>query len=305
VLALLTAACDPSDRAYVREGIGTRLETPGIVDQTVTEDSYLAQLCAQGDCGGRNDYTTIVQAGMNDIDRRCDAYLTWLDARRRDKEPILNQIAAVGATTGAILTATSAGAVPLAIAGQAFGLASLTYSNWNSRLLLAVDHSTVQTIVYSRQTDFRNQIRNLRVLDRPQAIYLLRNYLRICLPITIETDINTSITLVQRGDAVAAKTNPVVKLARPAIIRDVRAPLVRVIPSGTSGEPTDPVLIASIRKALCLSESGSLDETTHKRLGIYLDSIKQPHSEKFFRREMILLDRLIRNNKTADCSLFG
>jgi hypothetical protein len=154
-------------------------------------------------------------------------------------------------------------------------------------------------------------------------VYLIRNYLRICMPFSIEMSINNTVTLFQRGGADALREKPLLTRTAPAtsttsaairgtttprpIIRDVNAPLQRqdASPRGPSGEITDPNIIASVRRALCLSPSGGLDDTARKRLGIYLDSIKQPHSERFLPREMVLLNRLIRNNKTADCRLFS
>lgn len=96
---------------------------------------------------------------------------------------------------------------------------------------------------------------------------------------------------------------------RPTRILDGNTQLTRVVPQqrlGSSGEPTDPVIIASIRQALCLKPkpTGGLDEDAHRRLGIYLDSINKPHSERFAHREMTFVNRLIDNNITADCSLF-
>ena len=55
----------------------------------------------------------------------------------------------------------------------------------NSRLLISVNQSTVQEVVYGSQGQFREKIRDYRVPDQPAAIYLLRNYLRLCMPITI------------------------------------------------------------------------------------------------------------------------
>jgi hypothetical protein len=211
-LALLTSACDPRDRTYFSEGVGTSLYTSETVDAVAAQDAYLDALCGTSGCATPME---LVQTGMNDIDRRCDAYLSWLDARRRDKEPILTEIGAVGSATSAIMLASGVGVTPIGIVAQAFGLATQTYSNWNSRLLLEVDHSTVQTVVYTRQTDFRNTIAMQSVPDRARAIYLLRNYLRICLPLTIETDINTSVKLAQLGAGAAVPANPVVQTAMP------------------------------------------------------------------------------------------
>lgn len=215
--------CDPAtDRKYVREGIGTDLYTDDVGGRTQLQDVYVTHICEQAGLAPSNCvvdsfsptvWTAFVQAGMNDIDQRCDAYLTWLDAQRRDREPVLRQLATMAAATQAIMTVSGAGTDSLTIVAEAFGLASATYANWNSRLLLAVNQSTVQTVVYSRQTDFRNSIAKEEVANRPRALYLLRNYLRICMPLTIETDINTSVTLVQRDAGAAVKARPVVGTA--------------------------------------------------------------------------------------------
>jgi len=305
-LALTTAACDPTtERRYFTEGAGVDLYTADRAQQIELQREYINFVCEQAgpNCGG--GWTAFVQAGMNDIDQRCDGFLTWLDARRRDREPVLGEINAVSTATHAIMTVTGASPRSLDIATAAFGLASASYMNWNSRLLISVNQSTVQTVVYSRQTDFRQKINGYVVPDQGAAIYLLRSYLRICLPTTIEAEINTTPTLVQRGDPMTAKNNPIVNPVRPAVIRKVSAPIQRVESHAISGEPTDPAVVAGIRRALCLNEDGGLDEAAHKRLGIYLKSINQPPSEQFMRREMILLNRLIDNNKTANCSLFG
>jgi hypothetical protein len=156
------------------------------------------------------NWPVFVQAGMNDIDLRCDGFLTWLDARRRDKEPVLNEISALSTATHSIMMVTAASQKSLGIVVAAFGLATDTYTNWNSRLLLAINQSTVQEVVYTSQSKFREKINTFRITDQPTAIYLLRNYLRLCMPTTIEAAVNISTTLVQRDIPLEAQENLVV-----------------------------------------------------------------------------------------------
>lgn len=221
VLALLTAACDPVSERYFREGAGTDLNSSNLAQSSQLQDEYVAYICAEAgyslvdpsggtSCFANGGWTAFAQAGMNDIDQRCDAYLAWLDAQRRDRSPVLNELSAVETGAHSIMTVAGVSSASLNILTSAFGLATATYSNLNSRLLLDVNNSTVQTIVYTRQFEFRQAIARENVTDRPRAIYLLRNYLRICMPITIETDINTSVTLVQRDVGGAVKARPVV-----------------------------------------------------------------------------------------------
>jgi len=235
IFALTAAGCDPvTERRYFNEGAGVDLYTADRATQVELLNKYIAFICGQAgsDCGG--NWTAFVHAGMNDIDQRCDGFLTWLDARRRDKEPILAELSALNTAVHAIMTVTGSSPKSLDIVTAAFGLATATYNNWNSRLLISVNQSTVQQVVYKGQGDFRERIKLYHVPDQPTAIYLLRNYLRLCMPITIEASINTTTTLVlSDAPAAVARQNLVVSTmtpGRPAVIRDLNAPLRRFNP---------------------------------------------------------------------------
>jgi hypothetical protein len=224
-LALSVAGCDPMlERRYMDEGAGVNLYTTDQANQAALQDEYFRLICAQagGSCG---DYVTLVQAGMNDIDQRCDGYLTWLDARRRDKEPFLAELAAITSATHDIMTVTGASPKSLNIVTSVFGLAAITYTQWNSRLLISIEQSTVQEVVYNSQQEYRDKIKTWPVPDRPTAVYLLRNYLRVCMPISIEANINTTTRLVKRGAMEAAKQNLVVATTTPtpAMITRIRS----------------------------------------------------------------------------------
>lgn len=216
-IAVTVAGCDPvTERRYFTEGAGVDLYTADRAQQIELQNQYINFICTQAgsDCGG--SWTAFVQAGMNDIDQRCDGFLTWLDARRRDREPVLAEINAVNTATHAIMTVSGATPKSLDIVTAAFGLTSSTYANWNSRLLLAVNQSTVQEVVYTSQGKFRDKIKTFPIPDQPTAIYLLRNYLRLCLPTTIEAAVNVSATLVQRDAAAAAQSTVVKAVSAPA-----------------------------------------------------------------------------------------
>ena len=215
-IALTAAGCDPvAERKYINEGAGVDLYTSDRASQIELLNQYISFVCAQAGPSCGSNWTTFVQAGMNDIDLRCDGFLTWLDARRRDKEPILAEISAINTAVHSIMTVTGSSPKSLDIVTAAFGLASASYANWNSRLLISVNQSTVQQVVYKGQGDFREKIRGYAVLDQPTAIYLLRNYLRLCMPTTIEASINTTTTLVLNDAPRAARENLVVSNTTP------------------------------------------------------------------------------------------
>jgi hypothetical protein len=250
-LTLVLAGCDPTaELRYANEGAGVNLYTADRAGQVALLNEYEQFICAQiGPSCGSGDWGTFVQAGMNDIDLRCDGFLTWLDAQRRDRAPVLAQIQAINTAAHAIMTVTGSNPQSLDIVTAAFGLASATYANWNSRLLIAANQSTVQEIVYKSQGDYRGKIKTYAVPDQPTAIYLLRNYLRLCMPITIEASINTTTTLVLRDAPVAARNNLVVSTVvpgRPTIVRDINAPLTRF-------EPPPPPVQTSLPGEITLS----------------------------------------------------
>ncbi|ESY09170.1 hypothetical protein NKK48_29005 [Mesorhizobium sp. C386A] len=205
VIAIALQGCSNTDRQYFDSGIGTELGYSNLPNQTASQNSYIRYICEQA--GSANcsavDWNTFVQAGMNDIDERCDGYLAWLDARRRSNGAVLDQISDTQTAAEAVLIATKAGSLAISLVGTALGFARETFNNVNSRLLMEVNHSTVQSIVLSSQTRFREDLRTKSIGTRPQAVYALRQYLRICMPFTIETEINNTLTTYAQGGAEA------------------------------------------------------------------------------------------------------
>jgi hypothetical protein len=239
---MLAGACNRSisDTDYAREGIGVDLMRSQLPSQTELQNIYLASLCQQAspslsapiECDHISplQWPLVVQAGLNDIDLRCDAYLMWIDNVRRSSAAALAEITDVGTAATAIMGVTGASAKSIAIVGTAFGLAYNTFTNVSHRLLLDVDKTTVQAVVYHRRNDFRNDLATQPpVTNRPAAIHALRSYLSICLPITIETDINMTVTVFQQtGDAGAGTAVVDANTVRSATM--ATRPLVPVVP---------------------------------------------------------------------------
>ena len=194
--SVLLSAC-----TFLDAGVGTNLYASAASTAPDLEDLYVGLLCDRAglSCSdlavGSPSWTIIVQAGMNDIDQRCDAYLTWLDDRSRSQAPILKELSDLSVATQAIMATTPAGVGAITVVGIAFGLASSTFTNFNSRLLYEVNHSTVQSIVLGNDNRFRQDLMGKIINNRPSAIYALRSYLRLCMPFTIETQINNAVTL--------------------------------------------------------------------------------------------------------------
>src|SRR4051794_7128562 len=276
-LALLVSGCDTLDGRYVREGVGINLYTPDLVDSARLQELYVGFICQQaglvveqvGDVlvcqepAVSRNWQVFVQAGLNDIDRRCDGYLTWLDNRRRMVGPIHQQILDSEAATLAIIAATAVDPTKaIAVVGAAFGLAAHSFTNFNSRFLFEVEKSTVQSVVLTRQQKYRETLPQI-IDNRPAAIYALRQYLRLCMPMTIETQISTTVKLFDRGRAGAlnpaaahpmidartvstATTTRILNVARDATDPTELRPLL--FPNGAT--TADPELVVYIRGLL-------------------------------------------------------
>ncbi|WP_156948505.1 hypothetical protein [Bradyrhizobium sp. WSM1417] len=234
-IALTVAACNPNEREYFRQGIGTELYTADTAAATEFLNVYLDYLCRQSEsrigpnvpsCADHvvpsNVWPLIVQAGLNDIDARCDSYLAWLDQKRRENAAILTEISAVRFAVDALTNpnVTGVSAVGLAAVSAAFGLATNTVGNFNS-LLLQVDHTTVQTVVVGNRQVFREDLLKVSssIDNKPFAVHTLRTYLSICMPMTISANINSTVTVFkQTGTAPGA--GPVLPTLTPFRARD-------------------------------------------------------------------------------------
>jgi peptidoglycan hydrolase-like protein with peptidoglycan-binding domain len=217
-LAALTSACQSPSSQYLMNGIGAGLPAPDMARAAATQNAYFNYLCQQagltegsfsqkpGDCQvqalDEGAWTLIVRQGMNDIDRRCDAYLEWLDNKQRSRGPLLAQVRDVQETVKGVMFAIDPGSTAaLQIVGLAFGLINRSIENYNSRLILAIEPSTRNSVVLNALRRFRQQVKEqkLRFSSRPDAEYALREYMRRCLPFAIESEINDLSTLGSQG----------------------------------------------------------------------------------------------------------
>lgn len=213
---LLLASCGPGNQNFLANGPGAQLEANDIAATQIRSEDYFKFLCKQSgilpshsgksySClphpGDSRHWMLLTHQGLNDIDRRCDSYLQWLDHKKRSKAPILSQIGAIDTATTAILGATGVSGAPLTIVAAGFGLLRNSVENYHSRLLLEIESSTINSVVLNEQHRFREKLRseNVVVDNKPAAEHVLRSYLRICLPFSIETSINNFSTLGSKG----------------------------------------------------------------------------------------------------------
>ncbi|MBH5370107.1 hypothetical protein [Bradyrhizobium glycinis] len=297
-LALALSGCLSVEEKLIQEGIGTELPAGDMAESTRRLEVYLTYLCAQAGgtklvsdtpdasiaCDmsrfGNAQWTALVSAGFNDIDRRCDSYLAWLASRRRDHNAILSQIHDTRTFTEALLYTTGVGAAPIAITGLAFGLASNSFTNYYSRLLFEIEKSTVSLLVREKRLQYRETL-NVRIAYQPDAVHVLREYLLICTPFYIEDLVNQRTrdsvagnTPPDKGNAEQIRRSLVAGTLLNATPKNPRDPLPDT--PGNPQTPKPPKMIggvtdseramsqstgAVIQRTLCLKESSSFDDT--------------------------------------------
>lgn len=217
VALILATGCNlAGDARFANEGVGTNLYSTDVARQNRIQQLYYGYLCGQAAlplagvspegvpiCNfpvfATLHWNMLVQAGMNDIDTRCDAYLAWYDSRKRSQQPLISQINTTGRLVNAILLASSPTAATIGVVAEAFGFAAATVTNYHSRLLYEIDTSTLQALVLGNQRTFREGIAELKFQTKPAVEHALRSYLRICMPFSIETEVNNVLTVVKRS----------------------------------------------------------------------------------------------------------
>lgn len=313
VAGLFAAACDPSrENVLIERGIGTELYEDTLPEATRLQDLYITYLCQQAGMASVNDngstetvecnferygaasWMVLVRAGFNDIDRRCDSYLAWLNSRRRNQNAFTQQLADGQAFTQALMNITGSGPNAITAAGLAFALASNTFTNFYSRLLLEIEKSTVEIVVQERRFEFRKEMSqpDAHILLKPDAIHVLREYLLICTPHRIENSINQRTREAIAGITPLDKDNP--EQVRQSISTDpIRAAMPGFRPQrarerpddARTGKYTGPLIEAAVQRALCVGGDGKLGPRTEQAIKIYQRANRQEDTGSLSDRE--------------------
>jgi hypothetical protein len=285
-------ACSAVDLEYYRTGVGTNLYTADMPAATELQNAYLNYLCRQSSPvvapGGDDQCGTVippgtwplmVQAGMNDIDQRCNAYLAWLDEKRRTNTAIVEELGIIRGAADLVIN-SQFGASPrsLAALAAAFTLATGTFGKLSSFLLLA-EQSTVVAVVRGRQKELREQVRASSINNRPMAVHALQSYLLICMPMTIAADINSTVTVFQQGGSGALDHKSFVNsptLGRPLTARTSLPPTT---PLTGDERPRNCVTrqecsmaigtVIQIQSFLCVSQDGAFGPMTRDGIRIF------------------------------------
>lgn len=226
VLPLL-AGCE--DRDLLSKGPNTAFRVTDTNERTAVHERYFALICnvaavTKSGCPdeGSNDWKIVAYAALNDIDDRCEIYISSLRQAYRDGRAdggsFLSEGSHIARATNIVLGKTldnKTGAKAIAVVGAAFGLSLKTAETYYSRLLLSVPPHNVQQLILKRQTSFRKALEGYDIAkkdkagkplkdangnisvdhwrrvvrSKSEAYHVIQSYLRICQPDTIEASV--------------------------------------------------------------------------------------------------------------------
>jgi hypothetical protein len=218
------------------------------------------------------DWQLVVRAGLNAIDEQCEKYIDAIFWADRDLRTAGNQINLTGATTATLLGVFGAPAAAIAATAAAFGFSTQGITNFSSGLLYEVEPSGIRKVVERSQAVYRQGVEERMTVynSRPAAVAAIQGYLSLCLPASIETQINEAVAasdfqLVQPVDKDAIQS-PVPQLKRiateeivpAATVEAVRRDLERIITERVTPTPQIP---EPDRPKGCLADECSLSKS--------------------------------------------
>ena len=139
------------------------------------------------------DWRPAIDAGMHYVDVRCQRYVDALFALNRIREGASRELRDTGAASAAALTILHASMELIGLAPLAFGLLDQTVNNVGRGLLYDLPPTVIQTIVREQQTAYVNGMANQTYRSRAVALRTIQGYAALCLPTSIETEVNRAI----------------------------------------------------------------------------------------------------------------
>lgn len=158
-----------------------------------------------GYAGAQVDWYQVTLAGFNYVDESCSQYFDQLFKLNRERDATKSALSAIGQTTDAILFATGASKLTMAIIAQAFGLSTSLADIAAGTYLYQLPPATTKRFVETLMTAYREGAskESNKVAGSPAIAYgYIRGYLNLCLPATIESE------LVNHIDSATAVPDP-------------------------------------------------------------------------------------------------
>jgi hypothetical protein len=138
------------------------------------------------------EWRQVIDAGIHYADVRCDRFMDSLFWFNRVRETTSRQIQFTGAAASAALAVLHASANAIGLTPLGFTFLDQTVNNFGSGLLFDLNPNNVRTIVERKQAAYIAGL-SASYTSRALALQVIQNYATICLPPSIETQVEEAI----------------------------------------------------------------------------------------------------------------
>jgi hypothetical protein len=186
-----------------QSGPGTTIDTERVKIYAEQQAQVLVQL--KGMTGlSSPSWDQIISAGLQYSDARCSDYIESLYWVNKQLKADTRDINAAGTLATGLMGIAESSASEIASVAVLFGYAEGSISNTGSRILFELEPSAIRSLVEGSQKAFRNALLT-GYQDQSGAFSVIREYITICLPSTIEAEINNA---AKNAVHTAASGNP-------------------------------------------------------------------------------------------------
>jgi hypothetical protein len=149
----------------------------------------------------RAGWADITRIGEGRIDRHCTQFISSLYALEKEKKATLANVNAIQSATVGIMGLALAAQKAIGITGIAFGLASSLFDHTTTAVLYQLPAQSITSIVLAQRDILRaGEDKVLAgVTNQGLASARLAEYIRYCIPVTIEANIATVLGIAKAG----------------------------------------------------------------------------------------------------------
>jgi hypothetical protein len=143
-----------------------------------------------------DDWDKVIAAGIEYADAKCEAYMGALVRLNRDRKTIASELGLLGTASAGIMAAAKSAARDISMVAIAFGLSTATVDNLSNNVLYDIEPSSVRSMVKALQAKFKDK-QDTGYSTRPAAMGVIRGYASLCMPASIEAEVNHAIKNAQ------------------------------------------------------------------------------------------------------------
>jgi hypothetical protein len=193
-LLSLTSGCASwvasTESELAQTGPGTTIDS-GLVKNYVEQQKLVhTQLIALTGLKAPS-WDKIISAGLQYSDVRCSNYIESLYWVNKHIKADVKDVNAAGTLATGLMGIAKAAASEIAAVAVLFGYAESSISNSGSRILFELEPSAIRSLIEGSQKAFRGALLT-GYNDQSGAFSVIREYVALCLPSTIEAEINNA-----------------------------------------------------------------------------------------------------------------